>query len=254
MERVRVGIVGCGFISNAHFLAYRNNPQAEVVAVADVNADSAKKFAATYGIKKWYASVKDLLAEDDVDAISVCTPHFAHAEVVVAAAEMGKHVLVEKPFATTTADADKMIEAAKRSKVKLMVAFVNRFIPAFKEAKQLIEDGAIGKIVQLKSTRWGWIPWTDWYVDPEKGGGLLSDRFCYGVDYARWLTGSEVDEVFVLGGALVHQEKARKYGKDFIDNAKVVMRMKNGVIAEAEESYSCKFGYYEKLEIVGEEG
>jgi len=254
MERIKVGIVGCGFIGNAHYLGYKNNPQAEVVAVCDMISSSAEEFAKRHGIKKWYNKVEQLLEKEDIDAVSVCTPHHTHAEVVVTVAEAGKHILVEKPLSTTTADADTMIEATKKAKVKFMVAFINRFTPPFTEAKQIIDEGAIGEITMIRSTRWGWIPWSDWYIDPAKGGGILRDRFCYGVDHARWLTGSEVEEVFAYGATIVHKDKAKKFGKGFIDNAKILMKMKNGILASAEESYSCKFGYYDKLEVIGSEG
>lgn len=254
MEKVKVGIVGCGFIGNAHYLGYKNNPQAEVVAVCDLAGNSAETFANRYGIKKWYNDLKSFFEKEDLDAVSVCTPHHTHVDVVEAAAAAGKHVLCEKPLSTTVEDADRMIEATKKANVKFMVAFVNRFTPAFMELKQLIDDGAIGEVTMIRSTRWGWIPWSEWYVDPEKGGGILTDRFCYGADHARWLSGSEVEEIYTCGAALVHKDMAEKFGKNFIDNAKIIMKMKNGVIVSAEESYSCKFGYYDKVEVIGTEG
>jgi len=254
MKEIKIGIIGCGFIGNAHYLGYKNDPRVEVVAVADLVSSAAEQFAKRYGIKNWYGSIEKLLEKEDIDAVSVCTPHYVHAESVIYAAEAGKHILVEKPMSTFLVDADNMIEAAKKAGVKLMVGFVSRFIPAFKELKQYIDDGAIGKVNMIRSTRWGALPWSEWYFDPKKGGGILTDRFCYGADYARWLSGSEVEEIIVYGGALVHKDKFDKYGKDFIDNAKIMMRMKNGVLVSAEESYSCGFGYWERLEVTGEEG
>ncbi|HHY47992.1 MAG TPA: Gfo/Idh/MocA family oxidoreductase [Firmicutes bacterium] len=255
MERkVKVGIIGCGFIANAHFLGYRSNPCADVVAVADSVASAAEKFAQRYGIPKWYSNMEQLLEEGGVEAVSICTPHPSHAEIAVMAAQRKKHILVEKPMACNLDEAEEMIKAANEANVKLMVAFVNRFVAPFREAKQLIDAGALGNIVMLRSHRWGWIPWSEWYYDPKGGGGLLPDRFCYGVDFARWLTGSEIDEIFVYGDAMVHTEARKKFGRDFIDNAKILMKMKNGVIASAEESYSCRFGYYERVEVLGSDG
>jgi len=251
---IRVGIIGAGFIANFHIIGYQMDPRVRVVAIADIVADKAKSLAKKYGVERYYNDFRELLDDKEIQAVSICTPHPSHMEVSLAAAERGKHILCEKPMSISVEQCNKMIEAAKQAKVKLMVGFITRFYPVFRKMKDLVEDNAIGEIVMLRSLRWGWIPWSEWYYDPQKGGGILFDRFCYGVDASRWYTKSEVSEIYVKGDTLVHKDKRKKFGTEFIDNAKIIMKMKNGVIASSEESYSAKFGYYERMEILGTEG
>lgn len=255
MEKIRIGIIGCGFIANAHYIGYKSNRDCEVVAVADISEEAAVNFAKKYGIGNWYASVKDMIGKEDIDAVSICTPHIKRVEVVREVASAGKHILVEKPLATTVDEALAMIDITSKAKVKFMVGFVTRFSAPNKEAKDLVDIGAIGRVIGVSSFRLGSIPWSDWYADPTRGGGILSDRFCYGVDFARWFTGSEVQDVFTHAGTLVHKDVLKKYGNDFFDSAQITMRMKNGVLIQAEESYAMKnIGYYEQVRVIGEEG
>src|SRR5579883_1266604 len=123
MRRLKVGLIGAGTIANsAHLPAIAQlHDELELVAVADVRGEAAEKAAREYGAEDWYTDYRQLLARPDIDMVDICTPEFLHGEQVVAAAEAGKHILCEKPMANSLADADAMIEAARRNKVKFMV-------------------------------------------------------------------------------------------------------------------------------------
>lgn len=251
---VRIGIIGCGFIANYHAIGYRPHREAKIVAVADQREEAAKDFASRYGIDDWYTDYRKLLERADIDAVSVCTPHVSHAEITIAAAKAGKHVLCEKPMAMTIEEADQMIEACNKAGVVLQIGYISRSIPAFSNAKQLIDDGAIGKVTLIHTVRWGALPWSEWYYDP-KGGGIFTDRFCYGADFARWYAGAEIDTISIAGEVLYHYQHRTKFGHDFIDNLKAIARMKNGVLVSMDDTYSVNVGgYYERLEIAGTEG
>jgi len=254
MKKVGAGIIGCGFISNFHARAYLADPRVTLVAMADVSEEAVEKAKQKWGVEV-YTNIDYLLRRDDIDMVSICTPHPTHSEIVTKAAEAGKHILCEKPMCMTLKEADKMIDAARKSGVKFMLGFVNRFVLPFREAKDLIDDGAIGDVLTVYSHRLGMLPWSPWYFDPKKSSvGLLFDRFCYGIDFATWYSDSHVKKVHIEADALMYKDLREKFGEGFIDNAKILMRMENGVIASAVESYTKKLHYYEKVMVLGSDG
>lgn len=252
IKRIGVGIIGCGFVSNYHARAYLANPKTKLIAVADVKEDVAKEASQKYGAEA-YSDYRELLKRDDVEAVSICTPHQYHAEIAIAAAEDRKHILCEKPLAMSLEECDKMIGTCKKAGIKLMEAFVSRFAPSFRETKDLIDDGAIGNVVMVRSTRAGFFPEKEWYRDPKRGG-ILFDRLCWGIERVRWFTNSEIAKVYAEADAIVYEDQRRKYGPEFIDTVKTIIKMRNKAIASTEDTYVGKFGYYEKDEILGSEG
>lgn len=147
MLPLRVGIVGTGIMGDLHARVYQNNPNTELVAVADLNTDRAKSFGEKFSLQHVFPSFEEMLDGSDLDLISVCTPDFAHTGPAIAAANAGKHVLIEKPLAVTIADAEAMIEAGRRSGVKIMTQFSHRWVPAYRQAKDLIAREEAGEPV-----------------------------------------------------------------------------------------------------------
>src|SRR6185312_3879961 len=133
MRRLKVGLIGAGTIANsAHLPAIAHlHEELELVAVADVRLESAEKAAKAYGAEAWYSDYRELLARPDIDFVDICTPEFLHHEQVTAAADAGKHIHCEKPMSPTVAEADSMIEAARRNGVKFMIGHSRRFTPRY---------------------------------------------------------------------------------------------------------------------------
>ena len=149
MDKVKIGIVGAKFAADIHCDSYSRNEQAEVVAVADI-ADASEL------INKWhiadhYKDYHEMFKRDDIDLISVCVPNFLHHAVAIDAAEAGKHVVVEKPLATTPEDAREIVAACEKNDVKLMYAEDWCFSPALRRAEEIINEGGIGKVCYIKA-------------------------------------------------------------------------------------------------------
>lgn len=194
-----VGIIGAGGIARAHIRTYREIPDVEVKAVFDVDAERAKAIASEFGLTA-VSDLKALLERSDIDAVSICTPHAAHESAAGAAAQAGKHILCEKPLSTTIESGRRMIEAARRAGVILMVAQTHRFWPANVRVKELLQDGVVGEIVQVVDTilsNYPVGPVIPWRFVPEiSGGGVFIDNGVHAVDRLRWWLESEVKTVY----------------------------------------------------------
>ena len=188
-------MIGCGLISEAHVRAWaRHAGRARIVACCDLDPDRAAARAAQVAVEgaegdppRIATDLSDLLADPDIDAIDVCTPHHVHAEAVIAAAGAGKHISCQKPLAKTIAECDAMIAAARAAGVTLFYAEVNRTLPAAVLARRAVEEGRIGRLVGLQA---GYAHWqggeylrTAWRYDPAvTGGGQLLDGGVHAID------------------------------------------------------------------------
>lgn len=151
MNRVRVGIIGSKFAADLHASAYRRCPYAEVVAVASKSQQSARAFADRHAIADAFGDYRAMLARDDVDLVSVCVPNHLHCEAALACAAAGKHMICEKPMATSAEDARDMLAAARQADVRLMYAEDWIFAPALVRAREIVEEGALGELLYLKA-------------------------------------------------------------------------------------------------------
>ena len=146
-EKYRVGIIGCGGIANYHMQGWNGVDQVEAVALADPVAAAREEFGERHGIAQRYEDVRQMLDEEALDIVSICTWHKLHAPMTIAAcARKPKAVLCEKPMATSLGDCDDMLIAARRNRVKLAIAHQRRFNPAWTLAKELVAEGAIGEV------------------------------------------------------------------------------------------------------------
>ena len=154
MKQLRVGIVGCGFVSQKrHIPSFRKIPkQATIVAVCDLNKTLADNVAKQFSTPKVYSNVAEMLSIENLDIVDICTPPAAHVSVAVQALEAGCNVLMEKPMALSVSDCDKMIEAGKRSGKKLSVVHNQKFYPPFLAAQKLVADGEVGKLTGMTIT------------------------------------------------------------------------------------------------------
>lgn len=207
-ERLRIGMIGCGEIAVQTAKGIAGASNAEHVMVMDVDQRVAHDMAETYGVPAT-TNVEELLANPSVDAVYIAVPHYLHAPLTIQALRAGKHVLVEKPIATTLQDADAMIAAAREAGKTLSVAYTAQVDPASQAAHKLVADGAIGKVTGTRIVYRGDKPesyWhsgysgriqTDWRVSKAKaGGGVLIMNTVHDLNTIRFITGLEVDRVF----------------------------------------------------------
>lgn len=188
-NRLRVGVVGSGGIAPLHVTGWLGLGAQVSVFSTDDNIDA---FAGHYGLVKT-ASLDDLIA--GVDVVDVCTPTYAHAPIVVAAAAAGRDVVCEKPLALTHADASAMVDACDRAGVRLFPCMVVRFFPEYVVAKAAVDAGRIGEPAVLRLSRLGAKPVRPWFADRSLSGGLLVDQMIHDFDFARWVAG-DVETVF----------------------------------------------------------
>jgi len=247
MKQVSLGLIGAGRIAKIHSSCIAEISNAKLVAVADLVPDRAKEIAEEYKANA-YKDYKELLKRKDIDAVIVAVPTHAHRAVTVDAAEAGKHVYCEKPMALTLREADEMIKAAKKAKVKLMIGEQVRFL--FNKVKKLLDEGTVGDINIIRSYLLGWPP-SDWMCNPKEGGGMIIDTSVHNADLIRWLTGSEVERVYAESKAFMI-DKCKEMKTE--DNAIYLLKMKNGVIGEVYSSWTGKGTGGFSLEIFGTKG
>jgi len=157
MRKVKAAIIGCGLVSSAHAAGYLEDEKAELVAVCDIQRDKVEAMARDFGVRKKFLDYNDLLKDKEIDMVDICTPPYLHATMTVAATEAGKHVLVEKPMCESIKQADQMISAAKKAGVTLMVGESYVFTTSHMKARELIDQGAIGKPLLLAETMGIWL-------------------------------------------------------------------------------------------------
>ncbi len=251
MDRVRVGIVGSAFSSNIHAEAFSEVPEATLVAACSPNRRHVEDFAAKWKIPAAYTDYRKLVESKNVDAVVVGIPNDLHREVVTAAAAAGKHIILEKPLAHTLADADAMIKAAKKHKVKLMYAETICFSPKYARARKLVEEGAIGKLYMVKQGEKHSGPHAAWFYDVERsGGGALMDMGCHGIEWARWMYGKPKPKSVIAHCQRVsHTERTR--GED---NSVIILEFEGGGIAVIEDSWAKHGGMDDRIELYGTEG
>jgi predicted dehydrogenase len=251
MERVKIGIIGAGMIAHrSHAEAFQQVPEAEVVAVADVDAARAKEFAEKFDIPQVFASYEELLSKGGVDAVSVALPVFLHAPATIAALEAGKHVLCEKPMARSSAEAKAMVDAARKSGRKLAVYWRNRFGARALKAKQLIEAGDLGQIYYTRTVglRWRGRPGFDarmasfgrWFGSKEQaGGGALMDIGGYNLDLVLGLLRfPRILSASALTWRAIDRQRADREGYDVEDLAVGLIRLEGGAAISIESSFA----------------
>ncbi|WP_064091848.1 Gfo/Idh/MocA family protein [Rossellomorea aquimaris] len=240
MNKMKIGVIGCGSIAqHRHLPEYANNENVEVIAVCDIVEERAWKIADVIGAKA-YTQFEELLGNEEVEAVSVCTPNYLHAPISIAALNAGKHVLCEKPMATSRKEAEEMIEAAKKNGKKLMIAHNQRFVPSHQKAKQLIENGEIGKIYSFRSAfghggpeGWSADGKESWFFKKDEAFiGAMGDLGVHKTDLLRYILGEEFVEV----GAFV--ETSAKENADVDDTAVCVLKTTSGTIGTLAASWS----------------
>jgi len=191
MKKVKIGIIGCGWISNTHIRGYANDKRVKLTSFCDTEEARAKEKAREFRAK-YYNDYKEMLSNEKLDGISVCTFPSIHKDIVIEAFNKGVNVLCEKPLATNVEDAQEMVEKSKKTNLILMVGFTYRFDEAVIKTKQLIEENKLGKILMFRN-RFGREfkgAGRNWFGKREpSGGGNLMDTSIHSVDLFRFLVG-----------------------------------------------------------------
>lgn len=243
---IKVGIIGCGKIAQVrHIPEYAANPHAEVYGFYDINQARAEELAKKYGGKA-FASYEALLADPEIEAVSVCAANHAHAEISVAALKAGKHVLCEKPMAVTLEECEAMVAAAKESGKYLMIGQNQRLAKAHAKAKELIEQGAIGKVLTFRTIfghggpeTWSIDPGSNvWFFDKTKAAmGAMADLGIHKTDMIQYVLGSKIVKTQAVLTTLDKKDATGSLiGVD--DNAICIYQMENGVIGTMTASWT----------------
>lgn len=253
--KVRIGLIGAGGIAGAHVAGYRRNPDTVVfAAIADPVRESAERRRGDDETVAIYADYRTMIAEADLDAVDICLPHHLHAEAIIAAAEAGLHVLCEKPLCMTQAEAEQIAEVAARTGVTIMCAHNQLFLPTVAEAKRLIDDGAFGRVYEVRTTDSFYNDFTPesmgWRANAATaGGGELIDTGYHPVYLLQHLAGGVPTEVTAM------LSRHRLEFMEGEDSAQVLVRYDNGVVGHVTTSWAYEAAPgTEKFSLVGERG
>jgi myo-inositol 2-dehydrogenase/D-chiro-inositol 1-dehydrogenase len=249
-DKLNVGIIGAGRIGRLHaeHLAYRI-PQADVVAVADIILEAAQKCAATLYIPTAVQDYRVILENPEIEAVIICSSTDTHAQMMEEAAAAGKQIFCEKPIALDLTRIDRALEAVEKAGVKLQVGFNRRFDANFRRVRQAVVQGEIGKPHLLHIVSRDPAPPPIEYI--QVSGGIFLDMTIHDFDMARFLIGSEVEEIYATGGVMV-DPAIGKAGD--IDTTVITLRFENGIVGTIDNSRQAVYGYDQRVEVFGSRG
>jgi UDP-N-acetyl-2-amino-2-deoxyglucuronate dehydrogenase len=248
----RTGLVGCGKVGHTHASALAKLAESEFVAVCDRLDERAKAFAAHYGVAP-YTDVRQMVTRENLEVVFVCTPHPAHAAPTIEAMQAGAHVLVEKPMASSLADCDAMLAAARTTGVSLGVISQRRLYAPCQRVKAAIEGGKIGQPVLGLAVLLGWRDETYYRSDPWRGtwtgegGGVLVNQAVHQLDLLLWFMGPVAE----LQG--YHANLNHPY-IEVEDTAVAVVRFQSGALGSIVASNSQNPGLYGRVHVFGSNG
>ncbi len=258
----RIGIIGCGKIAQVrHIPEYAENPYAELAGFYDLNTQRAAELAAQYGGKA-YESAEAMLADPAIDAVSVCVANHAHAPITIAALKAGKHVLCEKPMATTLEECEEMVKTAHEAGKFLMIGHNQRLAKAHAVAKELIDQGMIGRIITFRTTfghggpeTWSVDPGKNtWFFDKNKAAmGAMADLGIHKTDLIQFLTGQHVARTTARVVTLDKKDASGQLiGVD--DNAICIYEMSGGTMGTMTASWTYYGAEDNSTILYGEKG
>lgn len=249
MRKLCYGVIGCGIFGEVQIQGIVNLPNAELVALCDINEERCSAMAKKYNVRKTYTDYKDIIRDDEIEAVVVVTPDQAHAEISIAAMEAGKHVLCEKPMSLDLDECLEMIKVSERTGKKLMVGQICRMAPGFIEAKRLVDSGVIGELFYVESEYahdYSHVPGADnWRTTPERHpiiGGA-----CHAIDLLRWIAGDPVET-----SAYSNHKVLKEWPVD--DCTVAIFKFPDDVIGKVFCSIGCKREYTMRTVLYGTNG
>jgi predicted dehydrogenase len=252
MEALKTAIVGCGKVGHLHAQALSRAPESVFVAACDRDGARTESFAAAYNVKA-YCDVEEMIAREGVQALAICTPHPLHALHAVKAARAGVHVIIEKPLASTLADCDAILDAAKERGVKVGMVSQRRFYAPCLRVKKAIDDGKLGRPILGSVVMYGWRDEAYYRSDAWRGswqgegGGVLVNQAPHQLDLLHWYMG-EVEELFGFWANLNHPYI------EVEDTAVAVLRFKSGALGNILVSNSQNPALYGRVYVHGSNG
>jgi predicted dehydrogenase len=259
-DKIGAGIVGMGWASSEHFKAYQHNPHSRVVGVCSRTADGAKAKLAEIGKEadisgvKVYASYEEMLADPEIQVISICSPPSLHVEQGVAAAKAGKHLCIEKAVALDLKSLRKLQSAVKSAGIKTAVCFECHYNQQVVTIKNLIDMGVVGSVYSIEADYYHGIgPWYkqwSWNVTKQEGASALLSAGCHALDLVIYFAESEVTEVASFSG--FSSGNPLKY--EYPPHAVTIMKFANGIVGKCAASVDYRGPYYFPFEIQGEAG
>ncbi|MBP1048163.1 Gfo/Idh/MocA family oxidoreductase [Enterococcus sp. BWM-S5] len=254
MKTIRVCLIGTG---RAGLIHGRNMAAkirgGELIALCDPSQEALKAAEKELNVTYTYTDYRQALKNTEIDAVIVVTPTVYHKEIVIAAAEAGKHILCEKPLAMDEAECLEMIAAAERNQVKLQVGFMRRFDESFQEAKRIVDSGAIGEVVLVKSLTHGPSEPKPWMYDISKSNGPIGEVNSHDLDTLRWFTGSEAVSIYSIGGNFRSPEIKEDY-PDYYDTVSMNLQFLDGKLGAVDGAQYVQYGYDARVEILGTNG
>jgi predicted dehydrogenase len=243
---VRFASIGVGGMGSVHAANIVASPRATLTWVVDLDTERANEVANSAGARAT-AEMDDALADPDVDAVLIALPTSLHRMATERAASHGKHVFCEKPIARTVEDGQAMTDACERAGVVFQVGHVVRFYPEYARIKQILDDGTLGQIAMVRTTRRSGpvMERSPWFADLEKNGGIVIDLLIHDLDTLRWYFG-DVERVFAHGLSYTEYQQSR-------DVTMASLRFRNGVIAHLDASWAHG-AFYTSIEIAGAKG
>jgi len=254
MSKKRFALIGAGVFGEIHAKAYSSHPEVEFAVVCDLSRERAKAIADRYAVGRFCTDWREIALDANIDAVSVATPDFAHTEIAVGLARAGKHILVEKPMATTVAECQQIIAAAKEGRVKLMVDYHNRWNPPLHEAHRMLRAGELGtaRLISFRLSDTTYVPremigWAD-------RSSVLWFLGSHAIDMVCWLVGEWPHRVYAVSRRTV----LRELGVDTPDFFQSTLEFPGGAVASIENSWllppSAPTVFDMKCQVQGSEG
>lgn len=253
-DALRVLVAGAGRAGLVHGRNFaRGVPGARLVGIADPDQDGLAAAARELGVDRAFTDPVAAATNDEVDAVVIGAPTFAHAEIALAALRAGKHVLCEKPLAGTYAEALAVADAAREASGAFLMGFMRRFDAGFVRVRDRIDAGDIGEPVLVRSTGRGPGLPPPWAWDTRRSGGLVAEVNSHDIDTIRWLSGQEPERVFAVGRAAKRPDIAEEH-EGFVDVLAATLELSAGGIAQLDGACPADYGYDARVEVYGTEG
>ncbi len=249
MKQIKIGIIGIGRMGQIHLDNLINKfSEVKVVAISDIN-EEARQWAEKYTISKFYSDHNDLISDDEINTVVICSPTNQHAENIIAAAQAGKDIFCEKPMDLSLQTAKKVLQIVEKTGVKFMLGFNRRFDPNFMKIKSLIDEGKVGEPQIVKITSRDPTPPPIDYM--KSSGGMFLDMTIHDFDMARYMISSKVVSIFAVGRNLIDPNIG--IAGD-IDTALVTITFESGALVNIDNSRRAVYGYDQRVEVFGSKG
>jgi len=247
---MKLGLIGAGRIGKLHgeIITY-NFPEVDIKTVADVYTDQAKEWVEKLKIANLTSDYKDILIDPEIEAVLICSSTDTHAQMIIEAADAGKHIFCEKPIDFNIERIRQALRATEAANVKLQIGFNRRFDHNFRKVREIVANGNIGDVHIVKITSRDPAPPPIEYVNVS--GGIFLDMTIHDFDMARYLCASDVDTVFAQGAVLIDPEIG-KIGD--VDTAIITLTFKNGALGVIDNSRQAVYGYDQRVEVFGSKG